>query len=81
MPVASVLKEYFRVGDRAPTSGIYRAIHSGHRQNHTVIVIRGEQFPRCRFCKDATVFLLVEPTTYIAHDMDFAGPTLEKMSS
>ena len=78
MPAVSVVKEYFRVGDRAPTTGTYRAIHSGHRKNHNVIVIRDEEFPRCRFCKDAAVFLLLEATPYVTHDLDFAGPSAER---
>ncbi len=43
-----------------------------------VIVIRGDPFPRCRFCKDAAVFILVDSIPYIAHDLDFAGPAVEK---
>jgi len=39
--------------------------------------VRGDVFPRCRFCKDAAVFILVESAPYIAHDLDFAGPSLE----
>ena len=81
MAVVSAIKEYFRVGDRAPSSGLYRAVHDGHRKNHSVIVIRGDPFPRCRFCKDAAVFLLLEATPYIAHDLDFAGPEAEKANA
>lgn len=53
-------------------------MHNGHRKNHTLVVVRGDQFPRCRFCKDAAVFLLLESAPYIAHDIDFAGPSLEQ---
>lgn len=77
--VVSITREYFRVGDRAPSSGIYRAVHSSHRKSHTVIIIRGDPFPHCRFCKDAAVFMLVEATPYVAHDLDFAGPEEERL--
>lgn len=81
MAVVSIVRQYFRVGDRAPNSGIYQAVHSSHRKKHTVIVIRGDPFPQCRFCKDAAVFMLVEAAPYIAHDLDFAGPELEKIEA
>lgn len=81
MAVVSVIQQSFRVGDRAPNSGIYRAIHNGHRKSHGVIVIRGELFPTCRFCKDAAVFVIVERIPYIAHDLDFAGPLVEKIQA
>ena len=76
--VISVIKKSFRVGEQAPSSGTYKAIHTGHRKSHLVIAIRGDPFPRCRFCKNAAVFVLVESTPYIAHDLDFAGPAVEK---
>lgn len=78
MAVISVINKSFRVGDQATKSGTYKAIHNGHRKSHMVIVIRGDPFPRCRFCKDAAVFVLVESIPYIAHDLDFAGPAVEK---
>ncbi len=76
--VVSIIKKSFRAGDQAPDSGIYRAIHGGHRKSHTVIVIRGDPFPSCRFCKDEAVFILVDAIPYIAHDLDFAGPLAEQ---
>jgi hypothetical protein len=76
--VLSVIKEYFHVGDRAPESGTYRAIHRGHRKTHIVVAIRGDEFPQCRFCKNDPVFVLLERVDYIAHDLDFAGLPLEK---
>ena len=76
--VVSIVREYFHVGDRAPQSGLFRAVHSGHRQQHMVVVIRGDEFPPCRFCKDAAVFILVEGADYVAHDMDFAGLAAEQ---
>jgi hypothetical protein len=75
--VVSIVKEYYRVGDRVTISGLYKAVHSGHRKHHSVIAVRGDEFPRCRFCKDAAVFILVEIAPYIAHDLDFAGPSME----
>ena len=73
MAVISILREHFRVGDRAPRSGSYRVIHKGHRKSHRVLVLRGDEFPPCRFCKDEAVFELAESAEYIAHDIDFSG--------
>ena len=67
------MKEYLHVGERAGLSGVYRAIHNGHRHDHSLIVIKGDEFPPCRFCKDSTLFLLVETVEYVTHDLDFAG--------
>ena len=78
MAVVSIVREYFHVGDRAPESGLYRAVHSGHRKQHTVVVIRGDEFPPCRFCKDTAAFILVEGADYVAHDIDFAGLAKEQ---
>jgi hypothetical protein len=69
----SVIRDYFHVGEHAPDSGIYRAIHRGHRRDHNVILLRGDDFPQCRFCKNEPLFLLVESAEYVAHDLDFAG--------
>ena len=77
MAVVSIIQEYYRVGDRVPASGLYKVVHGGHRKNHSVLALRGDEFPRCRFCKNEAVFILIEGATYIAHDLDFAGPFLE----
>ena len=73
MAVLSISDSRLRSGDRAPSSGVYRVIHVQHRKSHRVIMIRGDDLPPCRFCKDQVAFELVEPAEYIAHDLDFAG--------
>jgi hypothetical protein len=70
----------FQVGDRAPESGTYRVRHRGHRDDHNVIVVRGDEFPACRYCKSAPTFILEDAADYIAHDLDFAGTSLPKIA-
>ena len=50
---------FFRAGDAIPKSGIYRVFHVNHRVSHEVTLLRGEAFPRCEQCGDATHFELV----------------------
>lgn len=66
----------FAPGDKAPVSGIYRATHDGHRADHNITAIRGEEFPACRKCKTLVSFSLVTAADYVSHDWDFAGPGL-----
>lgn len=66
----------FSPGDKAPVSGIYRATHHGHRAEHNITAIRGEEFPACRKCKTLVSFTLVSDADYVSHDWDFAGPGL-----
>jgi hypothetical protein len=61
----------------APVTGIYRVIHQEHRANHDAVVIRGEEFPPCRTCRAAVRFTVHSQASYITHDMDFAGPSLQ----
>ena len=50
---------FFRAGEAIPKSGIYRVFHLDHRMSHEVTLLRGEVFPRCEQCGDATHFELV----------------------
>ena len=52
-------EDLFRAGDAIPKSGIYRVYHVNHRVSHEVTLLRGEVFPRCEQCGDATHFELV----------------------
>ena len=42
MAVVSIVQEYYRAGDRAQKSGLYKVVHSGHRKHHSVVVVRGD---------------------------------------
>lgn len=70
------LKRSFSPGDVAPVSGTFRVVHSSHRADHRVLVIKGDEFPACRRCGREVTFELVENTNYAPHDWDFAGPNL-----
>jgi hypothetical protein len=76
----------YQAGSVAPISGIYLAFHGEipnregdratyfeHRQPHQVIVIRGEELPSCRICRQAVRFELVHAISYVCDDMDFVG--------
>src|SRR5262245_13279619 len=77
---------HYKPGTLAPVSGIYLAFHGEeprrqgdppthfeHRPPHQVMVIRGEELPSCRICKQAARFEIVEVVSYMCHDIDFAG--------
>ncbi len=57
-----------------PVSGIYRVLHDGHRADHEVLAIRGEEFPACRICKVEVKFQVSRVTPHVTHDFDLAGP-------
>ena len=78
MAVIPISDVRLHAGDRAPSSGVYRVIHVQHRKSHRVIMIRGDDLPPCRFCKQEVTFQLVETSEYIAHDLDFAGLPIVK---
>jgi hypothetical protein len=42
------------------TTGIYRAIHSGHRMSHEVTVLENTIFPKCRRCGFEVRFSLIK---------------------
>jgi hypothetical protein len=74
MPSPARNHQYFSPGDKAPVSGIYRAEHDGHRADHNITAVRGEEFPQCRKCKTSVRFSLISGADYVRHDWDFAGP-------
>ena len=48
----------FKAGEIAIETGVYRVSHDQHRLPHEVVVLRGEQFPKCAKCSDAVYFEL-----------------------
>ncbi len=67
-------RKMYKPGDTAPVSGVYMVVHQGHRENHEVVILRGEQLPTCRGCHDAVRFQVKRQASHITHDWDFAGP-------
>lgn len=55
MPV----KKHFQPGESVPDTGVYAAIHDGHRLTHQVTLRKGEFFPLCSRCTDRVRFELV----------------------
>lgn len=58
-PVAMVDRLLFATGSLIPQSGVYQVTHKQHRLPHEVILLAGEQFPRCAKCHDEVTFKLV----------------------
>ncbi len=61
----------YRVGERVPLSGIYRAFHDGHRLAHDVTLLAGGVFPRCNKCGITVHFELVSEAPSGMNDRDF----------
>lgn len=64
-------------GETAPTSGIYTVVHAGHRRDHEVTAIQGEEFPLCRVCQGNVNFYPTHPASHLTRDFDLAGPVLQ----
>lgn len=60
----------FRPGERAQTTGIYRATHVGHRMPHEITVLEGETFPPCKRCGQNVRFELLHAAPRVAGDID-----------
>lgn len=65
---------HYAPGHLVPISGIYIVVHDGHRAEHEVLAIRGEEFPSCRVCKENVRFYVGQPIPHMTHDFDLAGP-------
>ena len=48
----------FRPGEKAPCTGLFKAIHSNHAAPHEVTMLFGETFPSCITCRDSVRFEL-----------------------
>ncbi len=49
-------------------SGVYEALHFGHRPPHQVFLWQHEIFPRCRQCERNVIFKLVRVAIHSACD-------------
>lgn len=60
----------YRPGDRAATSGVYRAIHLRHRMPHEITVLEGETFPPCKRCGLHVRFEMLYSAPRLTGDVD-----------
>ncbi len=67
-------RRLYKPGEAAPVSGIYTVQHHAHRENHEVVILRGEELPACRSCKAEVRFYVKHQASHVTHDWDFAGP-------
>jgi hypothetical protein len=67
----------YKPGQLVPISGVYTVVHIGHRPDHEVIALRGEEFPACRVCRTSVSFYPTQPITHMTHDFDLAGPSFQ----
>lgn len=63
----------FKPGEQVPSSGVYRVLHQGHRDEHEATLREGEQFPTCTVCAQDVLFRLVQSAKLIDRDRDFVG--------
>lgn len=61
----------FAVGETIVHTGIYRVVHAGHRVSHFVVLLSGQNFPRCARCGDHVLFQFCRATAAIHHDPQF----------
>lgn len=62
----------FRPGELVPVAGVYVVLHNGHRAEHAVTMLAGDQFPPCSVCRDEVRFRLERQASAIGSDNDFA---------
>jgi hypothetical protein len=75
MAVVRHLREQYTPGQIAPVSGVYTIVHHrGHRDDHDVVVISGDEFPACRECKGNVRYTIRQQVAYITHDFDLTAP-------
>lgn len=70
---AERMAQEFKPGDKVPSSGVYRVLHNGHRDQHEATLREGEQFPTCTVCEQHVRFQLVQSARLIDRDADFVG--------
>ena len=66
-------------GSPVPESGVYRVVHSEHREPHFVTAIKGEVFPPCRKCRNLVRYSLALASEYVVYDWDLSGPLFDKV--
>lgn len=73
---ATKSRPHYTPGQNAPVTGLYRVHHGAtHREDHDVVIIRGEEFPACRLCKGQVTYTIKQQASHITHDIDFTAPT------
>jgi len=60
-----------RVGDPIVHTGIYRVLHLRHRVDHFVVLLAGQNFPRCARCDDLVQFQLFKVSTEASNNPEF----------
>ena len=62
----------FRSGEKALHSGIYAAFDENQNcGSHNVVILAGEEFPKCARCGSAAWFALLREAPHIREDADF----------
>ena len=70
--------ETFAAGDICPRSGRYTVRHYQHRLWHSVVVLAGQEFPRCSRCGDRVRYVLEEAIAALTDDRDFRSSARKK---
>ena len=69
------MPETLEAGNKAPSSGIYKAVHAGvHTAPHYVTALYGDTFPACQRCSGKIRFELAISAVHInAHPLFMHG--------
>jgi YjzC-like protein len=67
------MAQEFRPGEQVPSSGVYRVLHNGHRDEHDATLREGELFPTCTVCSHEVRFRLLQSARLTDRHRDIVG--------
>jgi hypothetical protein len=76
----SLVKKLYRPGEGVFFSGVYLAVHIGHREAHRGVLLRNEVFPACRTCLEGVAFELICSAGDLSEDQDFTEPPSNQLA-
>jgi hypothetical protein len=71
----------FRPGDVIPETSPYLVRHLQHRDDHEVFAMAGGEFPKCRLCGEAVLFVALDGSVFRARDPLMSDPDFAPAAS